>query len=59
MGYAEPIIVQPLCLSCHGNVLAPEVANHIEEAYPDDQATGFEIGDLRGVYWVAFPRELD
>ncbi len=59
IGYAEPIVVQPLCLTCHGQALAPEVARHIEEAYPDDQATGFEIGDLRGVYWVEFPQKVE
>jgi len=59
IGYVEPILVQPLCLTCHGNALAPEVANHIEEAYPDDQAVGFEVGDLRGVYWVTYPRTLN
>lgn len=57
IGYAEPIYVQPLCLTCHGKELAPEVARHIEEAYPGDQATGFDVGDLRGVYWVEFPQE--
>lgn len=58
-GYAEPIVAQPLCLTCHGKVLAPDVANRIKESYPDDQATGFEVGDLRGVYWVEFPEGSD
>ena len=30
----------------------PDVAAHIAQAYPEDQATGFEVGDLRGVFWV-------
>ena len=55
MGYAEPIIVQPLCLTCHGEEIAPEIATRIAEAYPDDQATGFKAGDFRGVFWVEFP----
>lgn len=55
MGYAEPIMVQPMCLACHGESLAPEVAARISEAYPDDQATGFKAGDFRGVFWVEFP----
>lgn len=53
-GYAEPIFVQPLCLTCHGETLAPEVAAKIAELYPDDQATGFRIGDFRGVFWIEF-----
>jgi hypothetical protein len=57
LGYVEPIMLQAMCLACHGEVLSPEVAARIEEAYPDDQATGFAVGDLRGVYWVQFPAD--
>ena len=53
-GYVEPIIVQPLCLTCHGSELAPDIGAQITELYPDDRATGFEAGDLRGVFWVEF-----
>lgn len=56
-GYIEPIVVAPLCLACHGETLEPDVAAHINEAYPEDQATGFDVGDLRGVYWVEYPAE--
>ena len=55
LGYVEPIMVQPLCLTCHGSQLAPDVAERIDELYPDDQATGFEAGDLRGIFWLEFP----
>jgi hypothetical protein len=55
LGYVEPITLQPLCATCHGTTLAPDVAAHIREAYPEDEATGFEVGDLRGVYWVEYP----
>ena len=55
LGYAEPIATAPLCLACHGKSLAPDVAAHIVEAYSEDQATGFEAGDLRGVFWVEYP----
>ncbi len=56
LGYVEPIATQPLCLACHGSTLAPDVAAHIAEAYPQDEATGFEAGDLRGVFWVEYPK---
>lgn len=56
VGYVEAIETQPLCLACHGNVLAPEVAAHIEGTYPNDEATGFGVGDLRGVFWVEYPK---
>ena len=54
-GYVEPIMVQPLCLTCHGAELAPDVAGRIAELYPEDRATGFEAGELRGAFWVEFP----
>lgn len=56
-GYTEPILLQPLCLSCHGDALAPGVADRIEELYPHDRAIGFQVGELRGVFWVEFPTE--
>lgn len=56
-GYVEPIVTQPLCLTCHGESLPPEIATRIEDLYPDDEATGFEAGDLRGVFWLEFPAE--
>jgi hypothetical protein len=54
-GYVEPITVQPLCLTCHGENLAPDLAARIADLYPDDQATGFAEGDFRGVFWVEYP----
>ena len=53
-GYVEPIMLQPLCVTCHGGSLTSELAAHINKEYPDDAATGFEVGDLRGVYWVEY-----
>ena len=53
-GYAEPIIVQPVCLTCHGAELDAAVAAQIAALYPEDQATGFGAGDFRGVFWVEF-----
>lgn len=55
VGHAEPIVAQPLCLVCHGESLAPELAEAIADAYPDDRATGFSAGDLRGIFWVEYP----
>lgn len=55
IGYVEPIILQPMCLVCHGESLAPDVDSQISVLYPDDEATGFKVGDLRGVFWVEYP----
>jgi hypothetical protein len=54
-GYVEPIMTQPLCLSCHGSSLHSDIAAKISELYPNDEATGFGEGDFRGVFWVEFP----
>ena len=53
-GYAEPILVQPMCLTCHGATVHADVADRIAALYPDDAATGFSDGDFRGVFWVTF-----
>lgn len=57
IGYVEPIVLAPLCVTCHGDGLAPELAAHIAKLYPEDQAIGFQPGDLRGVFWVEMPPE--
>ena len=54
-GYVEPILTQPMCVICHGEGLSRDVAARIDELYPDDRAIGFEVGDLRGVFWTEFP----
>ena len=45
------------CLNCHGNEeqLAPGVADALAELYPQDQATGFSEGQMRGLLRVAVP----
>ncbi len=53
-GYIEPIFMQAPCLMCHGSTLAPEIAERIADLYPEDKAIGFELGDLRGVFWVSY-----
>jgi hypothetical protein len=55
VGYLEPIVTQPLCLVCHGSKIAQPAREKIEELYPSDRATGFETGDIRGVFWVEMP----
>jgi len=56
-GYVEPIFVQPLCVTCHGAELGPDLRAKIVELYPDDQATGYAAGDFRGIFWAELPRE--
>jgi hypothetical protein len=53
-----PIPAQPLCLTCHGDpqTFSPELKEALGKHYPADQATGFEDGDLRGVFWARVPK---
>ena len=39
----------------HRPTLAPELQQAIREAYPGDEATGFEPGQLRGAVIVRWP----
>ena len=55
IAYAEPLVIQELCLTCHGTNVAPEVKAVLDETYPADKATGYSVGDLRGVAWVELP----
>lgn len=41
-----------VCLHCHGTGLKPEVTARLNELYPDDKATGFQEGDIRGAFVV-------
>ena len=49
-----PIKLQSQCLMCHGpkEQIAPDVQEKLAKLYPQDQATGFSEGELRGWFWV-------
>jgi hypothetical protein len=53
-------MVAPMCVACHGPAdrLDPDVQAILLERYPDDQATGYEPGDLRGVVRATVPAEV-
>lgn len=53
--YMRAIPMQPLCATCHGKAIAPELAAAIRSKYPEDAATGFETGELRGAVTVRWP----
>ncbi|WP_338107714.1 DUF3365 domain-containing protein [Leptospira weilii] len=49
----QPIILQnPTCLQCHGGPqdINPAVSKKIAELYPNDQAKGYKLGELRGAF---------
>jgi hypothetical protein len=50
---AIPMMATP-CLACHG-APEPSLKKEIARLYPQDRATGFKPGDLRGAYSVRAP----
>jgi hypothetical protein len=52
-----PIRLKPQCESCHGpkESIPEEVQARLAELYPNDEATGFTSGGLRGWFWVEVP----
>ncbi len=50
--YMKAIPTAEVCLSCHGTTLMPEVSAKLKELYPEDAATGFKAGDLRGAFTI-------
>jgi hypothetical protein len=48
--YMKAIPTGGICLTCHGEQLAPPVAKKIHELYPNDKATGYKAGDIRGAF---------
>ena len=50
--YMKAIPTQALCLTCHGETVADSVKSKLAELYPNDKATGFKIGDIRGAFTI-------
>ncbi|PHR85573.1 MAG: glutamate synthase [Colwellia sp.] len=48
--YMKPIPTAGLCLTCHGGDVSEEVTKKVQLLYPNDQATGFTVGDIRGAF---------
>jgi len=45
-------IPMPMCLGCHGDekTLDKKAVMEIKRLYPNDRATGYKVGDLRGAF---------
>lgn len=56
-GALLPIKLKAQCIGCHGpaDKLDETVQAMLTELYPNDQATGFNIEELRGWFWVQVP----
>jgi hypothetical protein len=58
-GVLFPILLKVQCLTCHGSddKIAAEIRTELARLYPNDKATGFQEGDLRGWFWVEVPAD--
>ncbi len=52
--FYKPIPVAEICLNCHGPAgsLPGELHELLAKLYPEDAATGYKLGDLRGAFRV-------
>jgi len=50
--YMKAIPTAELCLACHGETVDSTVKNRLAKLYPEDQATGYRAGDIRGAFVV-------
>lgn len=55
--YMRALPVQEACLTCHGDTakLTPELKDKLATLYPKDQATGYQLGQIRGALTVKRP----
>lgn len=60
IAFYAPIRILPLCLQCHGKVgqdVLEENTALLRQLYPQDEAVGYALGDLRGIWSITFPSE--
>ena len=50
--FMQAIPTGAVCLKCHGTNIAPGVSQTLADLYPQDRATGFSEGDIRGAFVV-------
>jgi len=59
--FTKPIIIDnALCLTCHGtleNGLTQDTDEFIKSKYPLDRATGYKLGDLRGMWSITISKK--
>ena len=53
--FMKAIPTGEICLKCHGENIAPPIKAKLQELYPDDKATGYKLGDVRGAFTITQP----
>lgn len=54
--YMKAIPTGAICLNCHGSSIHSDVKAKLNELYPEDKATGYSEGDIRGAFYVTIPQ---
>lgn len=61
--YYKPIALgMPTCLACHGSKesdIAAKTLEVINTKYPDDKATGYQMGQLRGMWKIQLEKNIN
>lgn len=56
-----PIMINGMCLQCHGSKntdIAEKTLKEINIRYPNDKATGYVSGDLRGIWVITMNKAI-
>ncbi|MEE9200456.1 MAG: DUF3365 domain-containing protein, partial [Candidatus Brocadiales bacterium] len=55
--FIKPIYIRKACLRCHADKkdIPVDIIQYLELHYPDDEATGYKEGDLRGGISTTIP----
>ena len=53
--FMKAIPTAGVCLACHGETIADDVAAALDEGYPSDLARGYKLGDIRGAFSLSKP----
>lgn len=60
--YGAITIAHPRCLDCHGLLQEGDILNatlqQIKKHYPNDKAVNFELGDVRGMWKISYPKSF-
>lgn len=51
--YMKAIPTGKPCLNCHAATVKPAVEQKLQALYPEDQARGFNLGDIRGAFTLS------
>ena len=48
--FMKPQGTEKVCLTCHGKEIKPEIKQALAEYFPQDKATGYTLGEIRGAF---------